>query len=424
MSADGKKLETVWLINQYASTPETGMGGRHYYLARELEKLGYRVRVIAASYTHLLREPPTVRGPFGIERREGINIVWVKVPHYAHAHSKKRIFNWCLFALKLPKLARVIPEKPDVVLYSSPSLVGYLGAEYLARKLGVKLIFEVRDIWPLTLCELGGYSQANPFIRLLQIVENRAYRNADVVVSNLKYAYLHMVRHGLSQGKFYWIPNGVSVGEAERPAPLPPDLRIRRSESDFIVGYAGTLGLANNMTLLVGASLLLSNYRNIMVVIVGGGKEKENLERMADKAGIGNITFIDPVPKEQIQSFLKECDALFLSVRKNSLYNYGIGLNKLYDYLYAGKPILYAAESGDYHPVKEGDAGLELSPEDPVALADAIMKLYRMPASERNKMGQNGRKLVLERYEYGILARQLAEALGVCKTVAQQESVI
>src|SRR3546814_86992 len=119
--------QTIWIISQYDSTPETSMGGRHYYLARELEALGYQVYMVGASYTHLLRQPPTTNQAYLLERREGINIVWVKTPWYKQAHSKRRIWNWCLFAFRLLGLGRVIPEEPDVIMYSSPSLIGYLG---------------------------------------------------------------------------------------------------------------------------------------------------------------------------------------------------------------------------------------------------------------------------------------------------------
>ena len=86
-----KKIKTIWIINQYASTPETSMGGRHYYLAKELSKRGYSVYVVAASYTHLLREPPLCKSELNIEQVSGFNFVWVRVSKYSNAHSIKRI---------------------------------------------------------------------------------------------------------------------------------------------------------------------------------------------------------------------------------------------------------------------------------------------------------------------------------------------
>ena len=85
--------------------------------------------------------------------------------------------------------------------------------------------------------------------------------------------------------------------------------------------------------------------------------------------------------------------------------------NKLFDYLYSGKPILYAIDSGAYKPVEDAGAGLQIEPENPQALADAVLKLYQLPEAERKQMGENGRKAALEQYEYGMLAKKLEHVL-------------
>ncbi|MBF4317793.1 glycosyltransferase WbuB, partial [Vibrio anguillarum] len=158
--------KTVWIVQQYASTPATGIGGRHYYLGRELVKLGYKVYLIASASHHLLREKPVLNQPFKIETlEEGFYFVWVNMPDYTEAHSKQRALNWFLFPWQIQKLARKIADKPDAVLSSSPSLIAFLGAQRLAKKFKARLVFEVRDIWPLTLTEIGGYSPKHHFIR-------------------------------------------------------------------------------------------------------------------------------------------------------------------------------------------------------------------------------------------------------------------
>ena len=81
--------KSIWIINQYASTPDTGMGGRHYYLAKELAKLGHDVHLIAGSYSHLLKSPPRVSDAYTFEERDGFKMVWVGISAYHNAHSKK-----------------------------------------------------------------------------------------------------------------------------------------------------------------------------------------------------------------------------------------------------------------------------------------------------------------------------------------------
>ena len=89
-----KQPKTIWIINQYASTPEYGYAGRSFYFAKELASKGHKVYLITASYTHLLIKPPTVSENFTVQDINGFKLVWVKMPEYATAHDKKRILNF------------------------------------------------------------------------------------------------------------------------------------------------------------------------------------------------------------------------------------------------------------------------------------------------------------------------------------------
>src|SRR5690606_23866806 len=135
--------------------------------------------------------------------------------------------------------------KPDIIICSSPSLISWLGAEWQGWRNHARTIFEVRDIWPLTLRELGGFHRLHPFILFLQWVERRAYRKADVVVSNLPHADDHMVSCGMNRNKFLWLPNGVDVGEFSSGRTVPDAVQTAVPADKFVVGYAGTLGEAN-----------------------------------------------------------------------------------------------------------------------------------------------------------------------------------
>lgn len=406
-----KEKKTLWIIHQYASTPDTGMGGRHFYLAEELSKLGHNVYVIAASANHLLHTPPHLTGRLTFEKVGGFTFVWVKIPPYREAHSKQRALNWFLFPWRIQQLANRIPQKPDAILCSSPSPIAFLGAERLAKKFKAKLIFEVRDIWPLTLTEIGGYSPKHPFIRLMGWVERRAYKNADLVVSNLKNAVEHMVTQGLRREKFVWIPNGFSLREVEQKTPLNKHAKAQLPKNKFIVGYTGTMGVANALDTFIEAATLLRKNKDIAFVLVGHGKEKATLQALAENKQIKNVYFIDPIPKIEIQAMLAEFGVCYMGLTKDPLFRFGVSPNKLFDYLYSGKPVLYAVDSGSYTPIKDSKAGMQIEPQNPQAIADAVLELYAMPKAGREKMGQNGRKAALKQYEYGKLAKKLEKLL-------------
>ena len=404
--------KTVWIVNQYASTPETGICGRHYYLGRELAKQGYQVYLIASTSHHLLHQKPVFDGAFKIETlTEGFHFVWVNMPDYQEAHSKQRALNWFLFPYRMQKLASLITDMPDVILCSSPSPIAFLGAKRLARKFKARLVFEVRDIWPLTLTEIGGYSAKHPFIRLMQWVEDKAYQDSNAVVSNLKNAVEHMVSRGMDRSKFTWVPNGFSLDEVNQKAPLNDQAARQLPQDKFIIGYTGTLGVANALDTLIDAAEQLRQYPDITFVLVGGGKEKSTLQARVKAKKLDNVFFLDFIPKAEIQAMLSHFDACYIGLTKDPLFRFGVSPNKLFDYLYSGKPIIYGIESGEYKPIDEAGAGLQVPAEDPKQLSDAVLKIYKMSVAERKAMGENGRKAALEQYEYGMLAELLAKVL-------------
>lgn len=402
--------KTVWIINQYASTPCTGMGGRHYYLARELAKRGYNVYVVASASSHLLHNQPDFEMPYKFESVDGFTFVWVRMPRYEGAHSKRRALNWLLFSWRLLGLRNFVPDAPDTIMYSSPSPIAFLGAERLARHYGAKLVFEVRDIWPLTLIELGGYSAKHPFMRLMQWVEDRAYKVSTRVVSNLKNSVEHMVGRGMDRSKFAWVPNGFSLDEVNLNAPLNSHAALKLPKDKFLVGYTGTLGVANALDILVGAAELLCDIPEVAFVLVGGGREKLALQRLVAQGRLDNVIFINSIPKIEIQAMLARFDACYIGWLDDPLYKFGIGANKIPEYLYSGRPVIHSF-SGACDPIAAAQAGVLVPAEAPALLADAVRQLYHLPVKEREKMGANGHRAAVSQYEYGQLSESLAKVL-------------
>lgn len=398
------------MLNQYASTPGTGIGGRHYSIARELVKVGYKVRVVAASYAHTLHNPPTFSGRYKTESLEGLEFTWVNVPSYSDAHSPRRVLNWFRFAWHLLGLKKYADETPDVILYSSLSLVGALTAAHLARHYKCLFVFEVRDIWPRTLMELGHYSSRHPFVSLLQWIEDRTYKNADVLISNLPNCVEHMVSRGADARKFSWIPNGISLDELSHLELLPPSVRAQIPEVGFIVGYTGTVGVANALEDLVSAAYLLREYKEIAFVIVGAGKELAKLKANVCERALTNVFFVDPVPKSYVQSVISLFDVCYIGWKCEPIYRFGIAANKLAEYLYSGKPIIHAY-SGTGDPVQLAGAGISVKAEEPTAIAEAVIALYRMDQAERLSLGGRGRAYALAEYDYKAIAKRLIDSL-------------
>lgn len=402
--------KNLWIINEYAGTPYHGMTFRHYYLAKELVKLGYKVTIFTSSFSHYkLKQHLEVKNTFTKENIDGIDFVWVKMPNYKAPKSLGRIRNWFLFALKLFFIPFLKLEKPNYILVSSLPLHPIVSGKYLANKYKAKLIFEVRDIWPLSVIELGGYSPNNPFIKHLQWLEDFAYKNSDAVITVLANAYEHMKTRGLEKSKFNYIPNGISIDEVNQIEKIDEKTIKQIPKDKFIVGYAGTFGIANALDSFIESAKILKNNDNIAFVLVGDGKEKEKLLELAK--GYSNIYFVDSVKKNQVQSVLKYFDVCYIGWKNENIYNYGISANKIFDYMYSEKPILHSY-SAKNDIVQLSNSGINVEAENSQAILEGVLELYNMSMIERKRMGDNAKKYVFENHDYSYLAKKLIEILN------------
>jgi glycosyltransferase involved in cell wall biosynthesis len=397
----------IWMVNQYAGSPRHGMEYRHYQLAKALSEQGHRVVVITGTQSHLFTRPPQVSRPFTLESIDGVTYCWVAGPRYQGAISLGRVLNMAAFALRLTRLPTHRLPRPDAILVSSPSLFPLPVVARWARRFGARMAFEVRDIWPLTLRELGGLSSRHPLVALMQWLEDYGYRIADEVVSVLPAADGHMTAHGMAPSKFHYLPNGIELNGRAPGGPAPPAVRDAIRPGAFTVGFVGTLGRANVLETLIDAARLLASDA-VQVVVVGHGAERDDL--MARAADLPNVTFVGPIAKAQVAAAIGEFDACYVGYRRSTLYRFGVSPNKLYEYMAAGRPVLFAADAAN-QPVQDADCGRTVAPEDPAALAAAIRSLAACTPEERARLGANARAYVARHHDYERLADELAGIL-------------
>jgi len=405
----------ILLINHYAGSIYHGMEYRPYYLAREWVRMGHHVTVVASSKSHVRTVAPQMRGAFTQETIDGIEFHWLKTPGY-DGNGIKRGLNILAFVAQLYRYAGywVKKNKTDLVITSSTHPLDNLPGKWIARKANAKLVYEVHDLWPLSLIELGDMSAYHPFIRLLQWAENYAYRNADHVVSLLPKALPHMITHGLSQDKFFYIPNGIDItewGEQNTALPLEHDqaIKVFRQDVKLLIGYAGAHGLANALDTLLDAADLLQDER-VGFILTGQGPEKTRLQDRCIQERLKNVLFLPPLPKSTIPSLLAAMDVLYIGLKSESLFRFGVSPNKLIDYMMAGKPILYAIAAGN-DPVSDSNCGFSIPPENPSALVQAVRQMLTISKTELDAMGMRGHNYCTQHHDYHNLARRFLSSI-------------
>lgn len=397
------KNKNILIINEYAGSLEYGMTFRHYYLAKKFVKQGYDTTIVTASYSHFLKKFPDMENKtFKIEKIDGIKYLWVKVIRYSESFDKKRVFKWFEFMCKLFFISKKLEAKPDVIICSPTAPFSILPAYYLAKKFNSKLIFEVRDIWPLTLVEVGGISPKHPLIRLMSWCEKFALKKSDIIVSNLQNYSQYIKEIGINR-KALWVSNGIDLNEMKNIEPLDINAKNKIPLDKFIVGYTGKLGISNSISFLIESAGKLKNNQDIVFVIVGTGQEEKALKEKAKN--LSNVIFIEPIKKTQVQSILSLFDICYIGLQKERLFEFGISPNKLFDYMHSSTPIIHAIDTPK-DIVQLANCGLSVEAENSEEIKNAILKIYKMSKEERNILGTNGKKYVLENFTYAKLAKK------------------
>jgi glycosyltransferase involved in cell wall biosynthesis len=404
----------ILLINHYAGSLEHGMEYRPFYFAREWVRAGHSVLILAASFSHLRQVNPDFPGRLLRESREGIGYLWVKTPGY-QGNGIGRVRNMMTFIGRLRgACAEPIRDfAPDVVIASSTYTWDNWAAARYAKAFCATYVYELHDVWPLSPIELGGMSPRNPFIWSLQRAEDFACRHADKVVSLLPNAKEHLMEHGMSPDRFAYIPNGVLLEEWENPLEVPEGqanaIADIRNRARCLVGYVGGHGLSNALDPLVEAGAD-SRLREVGIVCVGAGPEKQRLEDKARALG-SNVRFLPAVPRQSVPGLLALFDVLYIGWARTNLYRFGISPNKLFEYMMAGVPVLHAVEAAN-DPVREAQCGLSIEPDDVAALCGGILELASLSPRQREQMGEAGKRYAQSNHSIGLLAPQFLECIS------------
>ncbi|CAG9718333.1 glycosyltransferase family 4 protein [Clostridium neonatale] len=403
----------ILLINHYAGSDYHGMEFRPYYMAREWKSMGHNVTILGADFSHLRKKNPVVQEDFQEEITDGITYVWVKTPEYK-GNGVGRIKNISTFMWKLRCNYKKIADKykPDAVIASSTYPLDIYPAHRIAKRCNAKLCFEIHDLWPLSPMEIGGFSEKNPAIIVLQRAEDFAFKNSDVIVSILPDADKHIKERGFSTDKFVYVPNGIIVNDEEKNPPMEKTierLQELKEQGYFLVGYTGNHSPANVLDTLIDAGKNTTDEK-VKYILIGNGNVKDELIEYAKSNNVTNVEFLDPILKDNMDNALQLLDVCFISLKKQNLFNYGVSPNKLFDYMMAARPVIYAVEASN-DPVKDCGCGITVPAEDPKAVAEAVIKIKNLTDEEKREMGQKGKEYVLENHMYHPLAEKFLNAL-------------
>jgi len=325
----------ITYLHQYFNTPKMSGGTRSFELAKRLVEKGHVVHMITSWRGG-------DRGSDCFQTNEcGIFVYWIPAPYSNHMGYLQRLNAFFLFALKSARVAAKI--KADLIFATSTPLTIAFPAVYVARKLSIPMVLEVRDLWPEMPIAVGALK--NPIlIALAKWLESWAYRNAESIVALSPGMKLGIIKNGFPAERIAIIPNGSDIREFSCDQDLGKLFINQNSwiSNRPLLVYAGSFGKVNHVSYAVRLALELKEIKSsICILLVGDGSEKESIVNLAKQLNIfeKNIYFWPNVPKKEIPVLFAAataCLCLFRDIpemRSNSS-------NKFFDGLAAGKPIV------------------------------------------------------------------------------------
>jgi colanic acid biosynthesis glycosyl transferase WcaI len=398
----------VLILTQYfppeVGAPQTRLAA----FARVLKGVGHQVEVVTAMPNHL-----TGKVFVGYRRRfyteevlEGLTIrrTWV---YAATGTGLGRLLNYLSFTItSLIGLFR--SALPDLIFVESPPLFLGISAIVFTSFRSVPIIFNVADLWPDSVRELG-VVRNKVLLAMAEALERWIYCRARFVNAVTEGIRSDLIRKkSLPESKVLFLPNGV---DTMLFAPREPNSELARRlglEGKRVFIYAGTHGLAQGLGTLLDAAKMVKN-RNVALLFVGDGPTKPALVTRVASLGLQNVVFVGMQPINVMPDFFSIAVASIAPLVKNELFK-GARPSKIFPSLACGIPVIFCGEGETADLLIQHGAGLVVEPENACALAEAIER-FADDDNLRKVLGANGRKLACTRFSWETIVVDWLEQL-------------
>ncbi|MGV3604323.1 MAG: glycosyltransferase family 4 protein [Dyadobacter fermentans] len=414
----------ILLIHQYFLEDNAAGGSRWNEMARIWVEEGHAVTVIAGDI-HYMHETGAgerrERFAVGVNG-EGVTVIRCKLPRNYHSGFRGRFWGYVFFAIAAvyAGLRRAVSVY-DCIIATSPPLFAGIPELILSKWKRIPFVFEIRDLWPESAVEMG-IVRNRMLIRLAVGFEKYLYRKAaQIIVLTPAFREKLIRTKGVKREKIVLIPNAADFRWSEQAlaSSAPAALRAKLGlEGKFVIIYVGAHGLANDLIQLVHAAALLGDT-DAHFLLVGDGMQKQMLMDKVAALGLHNVSFLDPVPKEEIFHYIIMADVGAAVLKKAEVFK-TIYSNKTFDYLSCKKPVLMAIDGISRTLIEQAAAGLFAEPGNAVDFADKV-RIYMNDRALLRKHGENGHDFVRRNFDRGVLAKDLLKALqkmraSNCKT--------
>lgn len=398
----------VTYIVQHLTLPWEGWAGssRAYEFSRRLTEAGHEVHIISAASAGMPEK-------LAEDEFEGIRRTRIS-QYYSNKQSiPQRLKAFGGFAASATRVARRLDA--DLVFATSTPLTSGIPGVLAARKHKVPFVFEVRDLWPAFVVEMGVVT--NPaLIGGARLLERRLYHSASRVVALAPGIKEGIVGTGYPEAQVPVIPNG-SVTDLFQPTTERPDDPRFGPPEDLHVAFPGTIGRANGLDAVIDAARLLKQRgeSGIRFVFIGGGSERDRLIERTRAEGVSELmSWVDMMAKQELAQHLPRFDVgMQILADVKGFYN-ATSPNKFFDFLAAGLPVITNYPGWVAGMLEENECGLVVPPGDTGAFADAVVWM-RDHREELRAMGARSRQLAETRFSFDRLGADFVATLEAAR---------
>ncbi len=401
----------ITILTQYFP-PEVGAPqNRLFELAVRLQQQGNEVTILTAmpNYPQMIVHKGYKGKWFKKETISGLKVIRCAIYARPSRGIFSRLLNYFSFVFTSFWIGLFSLSRQDFLMVESPPLFLGKTAYLLSRIKRAKLIFNVSDLWPESAEKLG-IIQNKTILKLTTLLEEFFYRKSHLITGQTQ-GICNNIKNRFPNKDVYWLPNGVDLNYYKSDIQLPSTRKqLNIQDSDFLCMYAGIIGHAQGLEVILNAAHLLKDYKDIKFLLLGSGPEKENLIQLEKKLALTNIIFHDAVGKEEMPSFVQSCNIAVIPLKKLDLFRGAIP-SKIFENLAMKKPIVLGVE-GEAKDlfIDEAKAGFAFEPENATALAHCVIQLYQQRELVQ-QMGENGKKYVAEKFTRDIIAENLRRKL-------------
>lgn len=384
---------TVLITSSYY-WPET-LGNAPYVtgLAEHLSARGDDVVVVTGFPHYPAWRLPEHTRPVASEVRAGVRLRrrWHYVPGSQSA-ARRALYEGSFLAVGLTAIG--LRRRPDVILGISPTLASAALAAVASRvyRRPYGLVFQDLMGRAAEQALIKGGSRVSTAVRRAERELAAGARAIGVVSEGFR---RYFIEAGIDPGRVHRLRNWTQV--ADEPSETVEETRARLGwqKHEFVCLHSGSMGHKQGLENVLEAARLLPRD-NVTIVLAGDGNERRRLERHAAMLGLTNVEFVPVQPPGRYEAMLRAADLLVVNQRR-TVTDMSLA-SRLTSYFAAGRPVIAAVaeESETGREILAARAGHLVPPDEPPALASAILALRELPR-QLEALGLAGRRYAAEK---------------------------